>query len=399
MKKKLRNVFDQYTQQENHITNAFLLVLHYNRDLLFALLKKFKIKLTTKQISLLTQIAPKKIDKRESVPDGYIYSDDYRNCIGIETKIDENALHKDQILGHIKQLEQYEKYTLIVLTPDESEPPIICSLREENQNIVFISWLELLSFITHFKPKKNNKVGLYIYNEFITYMERKYYMTPFIGFRFDDGYDIDLARHYVKRVSSAIKSTIVRQYPLCIHERPQIGSGSGYPWQAWFSTEQVQYGVHPGFSVQPELVKCDIVLANGCRDEWKSFSQHLQDKIQVKAFRNILKSFYRKRPKGSEAVISFRQRHYLNMTKAIRDAETTINIAALLGIEGSKDNAIWWKLLTDIAESKKKYNYQLEISYCFYYMDMPELRNSKSIDLIKNAFLQLKPIYSFLNIK
>jgi hypothetical protein len=397
--KKLRNVFDQYSQQENHITNAFLLVLHHNRDLLFAFLRNFNINLTTKEISLLTQIAPKRVDKRESIPDGYIYSDNYKYCIGIETKITENALRKDQLFGHIKQLEQYEYYTLIVLTPDENEPSIIRSLRSKKKNIVFISWLKLLSFIVQFKFHKKDTVGFYLYSEFITYMERKYYMTPFLGFRFDDGYDIDLATHYVKRVSSALTPYIIKHYPLCTNKRPQIGSGSGYPWEAWFSTEQVQYCVHPGFGVHPEMVKCDIVLANGCKNEWKLFSNNLQENAQIKIFKYILRLIYMRRPKGTEAMISFRQRHYLNMTNAIQDAETNINIAALLGIDGSKNNEIWWELLTEIAKSKRKYNYQLEISYCFYYMKMQDLRTSKSIELIKNAFLELKPIYEFLSIK
>jgi hypothetical protein len=71
--KKLRNIFDQYSIQENHLTNSLLLVLHHNRNLLKTVLKHYGIDLKTKEINLPSQIAPKTIDNRSTIPDGYIY--------------------------------------------------------------------------------------------------------------------------------------------------------------------------------------------------------------------------------------------------------------------------------------------------------------------------------------
>ena len=48
-------------------------------------------------------------------------------------------------------------------------------------------------------------------------------------------------------------------------------------------------------------------------------------------------------PKGAYPMVSFRQRHYYTRTKSVLDASTKIKISTLLGIDGSKENEIWWR--------------------------------------------------------
>ena len=78
MAKKLRNIFDQYDQKENHLTHSLLHVLNENRKLLKKILHTYGIRLTSKQINLLTQVAPRTVKEKTSVPDGYIYTKDYK---------------------------------------------------------------------------------------------------------------------------------------------------------------------------------------------------------------------------------------------------------------------------------------------------------------------------------
>lgn len=130
MKKRLRNIFDQYQQQENHLTNSFLLVLNHNRGLLKIILKEYNVNLPGQRVDLLAQIAPRSVDNKTSIPDGYIFTEDYNFCIGIETKIVKTALQKEQLIGHLKQLSQYDRSYLLVLTPDEEKPKIIIDLEK-----------------------------------------------------------------------------------------------------------------------------------------------------------------------------------------------------------------------------------------------------------------------------
>lgn len=385
--------------KENHITNSFLLVINHNRKLLQAFLSEFDIPLKKKEVNLLSQVTPKALDKRSSIPDGYIYTDDYGFCIGIETKIEPNSLDREQINSHLEQLRSYDISYLIVLTPDEATPQVITELNERFKNIIFISWQDLLNFfLEKGADKGKNPVGKYLFDEFINYMERNYLLTPFMGFNFNEGYDSELASHYVKRVSSIITPTIQKIYPDCINRRPQIGSSGGYPWEAWYSSKQVQYSIHPGFSVLPRYLRCVVVVSNGCRKEWKQLKLILSNEKLVGELKKYLNAIYSQAPKGSRSVVSFRQRHYKGRTTAISDAETTIGLSTLLGKSGSKANNVWWDLLRQVAESKKKYNYQLEIGYNMEYDKVSGLKSEKASALMIKCFKNLKPLYDNLSI-
>ena len=57
----------------------------------------------------------------------------------------------------------------------------------------FIPWVQLIESITEIGPdKKKNPIGIFLFDEFINYIERHFHMTPFTGINFRDGYDSDL---------------------------------------------------------------------------------------------------------------------------------------------------------------------------------------------------------------
>jgi len=219
-------------------------------------------------------------------------------------------------------------------------------------------------------------------------------MTPFTGFNFRDGYDRELAQHYVKRVSKELTPDIKEIYPNCTEERPRVQG----VWWAWYSSKEVQKSVHPKFSVANELIRCSIVLPNGCNKEWRQFYQTLITTKSLEKFKQILRKVYTKKPEKSRAIISFIQRHYLNRIKPVSDAVVEINIATLLGMDKSKPNEIWWSLIKDVAASKNRYNYQLEIGYHLNYEEVEDLKNTKAIQLMLNCFRNLKPVYDSFNV-
>ncbi|MCK4476115.1 MAG: hypothetical protein KAU16_05250 [Methanophagales archaeon] len=399
MRKQLRNVFDQYDRKENHITHSLLVVFSRNRDLLDKFLKKYNIKLSEKKINLLSQASPIPIKERESVPDGYIYTDDYDFCIGIETKIEKDSLRKEQLSGHIKQLSDFDNSFLIVISPDEEEPILVKEIKNHYKNIRFVSWPDLLEFLSQNGPgKKSDKVGEYLFEEFINYMERHYKMTPFMGFRFQGGYDRDLATHYVKKVSSIITPKIGIFYPNCVNKRSKISSSGGFPWEAWYYKDEPRNSLHPAFTVQSDQLRCVITLGNGAKREWQNFAKILNNGKNIESFKSFLRKIYEDRVENSEAVISIRQRHYFHQQTAVRDAETIITIATLLGIDPSKFNDIWWDLIRSVANTKTKYNYQLEIGYDLQYDKVQELSSPKAIDIILKCFENLKPLYEYLSV-
>lgn len=394
MKKRLRNVFDQYHQPENHITNSLLLVLNHNRDLLSRVLSHLGIRLSHKQINLLSQVAPKKADNRLSIPDGYIYTDDFEFCIGIETKIEPGALERRQLIGHLNQLEQYSKSFLLILTPDEQEPSIVMKLKKKFSNIRFVSWQNLLEIIVKAGPdKKDNSNGCYLFSEFIKFMERKYHMTPFTGINFEDGYDEDLAKHYIKRISEIITPDIIELFPECTNKRPAIRRA----WQAWYSTEKVQDCVHPSLGIWVDHIRCKIILANGYRQGWNHLKVVLETEAGKNKFLRVLEGIYRKAPPESEALVACRQRHFEPGMKAVHDGSTRINIATLIGIDGSKHNTLWLDFITGLVNTKSKYNYQMEIGYRIRYDKSDDLKTVKATSVILKCYKNLKEVYTFLS--
>jgi hypothetical protein len=359
------------------------------------ILKHYGIDLKTKEINLLSQIAPKTIKNKTSIPDGYIYTEDYNFCIGIETKIETSSLDKKQLTGHLKQLSEYNKSFLIVLSPDEIEPDLVSELRDEYKNLIFISWIDLLNLMAKIGPDKHkNPVGEYLFDEFMNYIERHYHMTPFTGINFREGYDKDLATHYVKRLSENLTPEIRKLYPQCIRKRPKISVGGLGPWEAWYSSEQVQFSIHPGFAIDPEKLRCVIVLPNGCKKEWKNLKNILVSSKLKRNLKNKLKAILDKAPRGAETIISFRQRHYYARSKPVLDAMSLIKVSTLLGVAGSKENEIWWELIKSVASTKGKYNYQMEIGYEFNHNNANELKTPKAPKIMLKCFKNLKQIYN-----
>ncbi|MFH1933359.1 MAG: PD-(D/E)XK nuclease family protein [Pseudomonadota bacterium] len=394
MHKRLRNLFDRYSQQENHLTHSLLLVLNQNRHLLDKILKEIGVNLSKKQVNLLTQVAQAAQDKT-SVPDGYIYTEDYRFCIGIETKIYANTLKLGQLRGHLEQLSQYERSILLVLTPDESEPAVVRKLKESHNNLHFLSWMDLLTRMSEIGPDKGkNDVGLYLFHEFMAYVERSYHMTPFTGFNFRDGYDTGLAVHYIKKISEIITPYIRQLYPDLKKTRPMINAPHGNPWQSWYPTENVQDSVHLTLSITPVYLNAFLVLGNGCRYGWKKLRAILQS--ERKNFRACLLGLLKSKQVVGEALIIFQQRHFEHRTLGIRDAVVTLNAAMLLGKGKAKENTMWWELMENLAATKNKYNYQMSIGYEMNYESLGDLKTPNATILLERCYKNLMPVYELI---
>ena len=400
MTKRLRNIFDQYDLKENHLTNSLMLVLRHNRNLLRNILKSNNIKMSGKQLNLLSQVAPKRSKNKESIPDGYIYTEDYGFCVGIETKIKSRALRKRQLIGHLNQLSAYDQSYLLVLTPDENPPKVLHDLQQIHSNLRFISWLDLIKIMSEKGPDKGkNPIGKFVFGEFMSFMERNYFVTPFTGFNFRDGYDADLAAHYIKRISKAITPDMRKLYPECRFTRPKIGKGGGYPWESWYPTEKIQNSVHFTLSVQAECVLCLLIMANGCREAWQYLKSVLDSEKSKNEFKRTIKQIYKSAPKGAKTRVSIRQRHFIGQSVGINDAVSELNIAMLLGLDGSKPNEIWWNLLNEVAKTKNKYNYQFDIAYKLPYDKIPALKTVKAKSILLKCFEDLKPAYKFITNK
>ena len=67
-----------------------------------------------------------------------------------------------------------------------------------------------------------------------------------------------------------------------------------------------------------------------------------------------------------------------------------------MGIGKFKENPIWWNLIKDIADTKSKYNYQLEVAYDLKYNKVHDLKTAKATGVILKCFKNLQPVYEIL---
>lgn len=296
-----RNVFDHYTQLENHTTNALLTVLDANPVLFSKLSSKLKLGFKAQDFKVLAQRMPQKVANRNSVIDGTIFSEDYSHCIAIENKIVQGTIRQQQLLHHLGLLDEYEKSTLWILTPEKLSS---LSLGQSKTRIINSAWPDIADALTEIGADKSNSLGHTLLREFVTFLERQPHMSHFGGFKFEYGFDEDLARTYTKKLTESLRPAMLSLYPRCKNTRATI-TGS---WDAWFQTTQPQQSIHPGYSIHGDHVTCKIVLANKCREQWRSLGSKLSSNPD--SFLKVLKKIYENSPKGSLATVSFRQRHY-----------------------------------------------------------------------------------------
>lgn len=386
-----RNIFDHYSQLENHITHALLSVLLENQVLTKKLLSNLKIKISEKKIRVLSQRMPLPSRQKESVIDGAIFADDLKFCIGVENKIVPNSIDDRQIKSHLEQLASYNDGWLWIITPDEKLE--IKEYRCGTQiKIKHTSWSKLMSELRILSPHVSKGHGAHLHREFVNFLQRMPEMTGFHGLKFDYGYDPELAKNYVKRITPLLTPEIRKIYPRCKNSRPAI---SGSAWDSWYPSREPQTSVHPGYSIQSDFLRCTIVLANRCNKEWKNLSVKLEN--DPTEFMRIIRRIESRKPKNSDAVISFRQRHYPSQkAKPVDDAETILQINTLLGNRGSKKNDIWFDLIKKIAGTKRHYNYQLEIGYNIRFEGDRTFESNKALGEMIKCFGHLKPVYEYL---
>lgn len=138
------------------------------------------------------------------------------------------------------------------------------------------------------------------------------------------------------------------------------------------------------------------ILPNGHRQGWSILKKTLNTEKGKKRFKRILDGIYKKSLPGSETLLAFRQRHFVNRNQSVLDAATRINLATILGKDGSKENDVWWVLLKNIVRTKGKYNYQLEIGCRLQYDVIKDLKTTKPTSLILSCYKNLSWIYKLL---
>ena len=226
-------------------------------------------------------------------------------------------------------------------------------------------------------------------------------MTSFLGFRFDEGYEVSLAKHYLAQLTPRLTTEVTAHFPQLKNSRNPNRVSGAYPWQSWYEGDDLTQGVHLTVRLEPEEAKIGVVVPNNARRTWTALKKALKSEQGVTELEQALVRCIDQAPSQSRPWLELWQRHYPNRQRAVHDAELEVALDQLLDRGGGKYNPMWWDLLRTIPETRAKYklnyqlNYQLEIDYRISY-EAKGMRDSTAEEILKEAIRALTDVFNYM---
>jgi hypothetical protein len=393
----LNNIFDQYDQEENRITNAFLQTLAKNRGLLKVFIKEcFNIQLgSNANIVISSQKKPlglgdeeKDKEKTEGIPDGWIVIDEEK-AIVFESKIVRNAIRRDQLLAHTKRIRGYSQKYLCVVTPDEDSP--VKDVNIPNVDIAWISWRDVYNIVS--KENEGQDLPGYLINQLKEYLIMKEDLVGFQGIDYPSGsFDPREAKIIIKSLIREIKPDILKVYPHLKFERKSYTHNS--TWSVLAAAEDFTLDIHITFWLGEERMFIGITVPNNAKIRWKRLRGLFKNDKFLNIFVEKLLLLRKRLPNLS---IEFVQRHFIGRRNEIHDGTLNINLDTIKGRNDTKANPQWLGGLRELVGNKKGYcNCQFMLRTEFFDKDHPEIKTSAFKDKVIKTVYEFKEIYDYL---
>lgn len=409
---RLNTLYDQYSNQENRLTHALLHTISSSERLFFGFLKNIvgikKIKLS-QQYEISTQKRPfsfgdKDTGEIESVPDGWVLTDDATLGIVIEVKDKKNALRINQLNSHINRINRYGKCYLLVITPDLQAPDTIKQLQEKTTcTIIWRSWDAIYNWLKK-TPVGKTKIAArdeFLITSMFEYLERRREVLGFQGIKFSRGFDVVEAKDILNVEMEELYPTVQSLYDLP-RRRPSITTfSSASAWDCFGNDRGFTKDLHITLGINEIYHDISLTVPNSAKEAWKRLQAVFANKIHEDELNAILINLRKNVP---QLLIEFHQRHFIAQRIGVRDGFMEFNIDTL----GSpfrqkkskcKEFPIWRNVLKDTILNKKKVNGQIMFKAIFYYRDNKGIETIDFIKTAKDTVKALKPLYDFLKTK
>lgn len=407
---RLNNIFDQYDQEENRVTNAFLQTISKDKRLLKTfLLEYFDIRLAeNSNVIISSQKVPfglgdKKEDreKAEGIPDGWIIIDE-EIALVFEAKIKRDMIKdNNQLLAHAKRIKGYGQKYLGVITPDEESP--IKNISILNVNVKWLSWRDVYKIVS--SGKGHQDLSGYLRNQLKEYLAMKEDLVGFQGIDYPSGlYNSREAKIIIKNLIGEIKPEILKGYPNLKFERKSY-SKDVHPykvfhrsvWSCLAADKNFTKDLHVTFWVAETHFGMGITIPHNAGKRWTRLREIFS---KDDPFDSFVSKLYQLREKLPNLYIEFVHRHYIGRKgNDIIDGILEMDIDTIKGSENVKANENWLEALRNLVKSKKGYNGQLMLITRFFYKDDPKIKTMAFKDEIIKTANNFKDIYDFLCLK
>ena len=408
----IRNVFDQYSQLENRLTNALFQVFRHEPNVAKEFvewaggpsLQRGPIQLACQMTpaSNLSELEMEDFPAARTIPDGWIFDPEGEWAVVIENKVTA-GLRQDQVEGHIARARAlgFRAIFPLVLTADREEPSDLRNWAPAGVNARWRRWSELY-------VRMKEKDSSWWVQEFLGYMEELEFrfhegghteveLTGFSGIPFDKehGYNALQARAQLLGLMAALRKHpgLRESYPKIQPEGKGRIKASGVMWDV--------LKMRPGnFTTAPHLTLfidkddagLELILPNGDKTgAWPQLANCSTARLEeaVADVHGRTKSL-RGKPK---CFLALWQRHFPHIgAEGVIDARVEVDLDVVFGEPDAKiDEKVktrkeWWPaLLGLIAAPKAGANWELSLTCRYRYSDSAAIRTLNSPDFVDEA--------------
>ncbi len=411
MQSKLRNLFDQYHQPENQVTNALLQTLETSDELKKRFFEKF-VRIPLKRNSKITlqcQKIPGEDENKPttsgSVPDGLITDAENSIAVAIESKIGQDAINEKQLIKHLQGIKEYKTHCLLVITPDAEQPKKLDGSNLDKEKIVWHSWQEIYEWvkqeIQNFSQdgKNSDTATKYLLKNLGGFMSDKG-LTRFDGFR--DFEDDKKTKEDFKVLCDEITGYVQGEYSNLGHNPKSTRNPKKN--SLWTVIGEENHVTAPHFTLGLNKAKERFVIAlyipHRATKYWTRLERiFTQDEERLK-FIELLKKL---RKQVSLVELELIHRHAEVGQKLLSDGELNFDIDTAI-TDSTRHHSFkkfphWFFVMEELIKNKSKSEANIQFGVCVCYRfdeSNKELLAKKGfMEEVKNVMKNFKEMYEF----
>ncbi len=412
----MRNVFDQYTQQENKLTHALICTLAADRSLLKPFLKWADCKdiPNPKSLFITEQQIPGTAvsgddEEGKGLPDGCVYSE-LGWALLIESKVS-SKISTNQLKRHFSTAVRhgFEKPYLLILSVDD--PP-----KNLPQRATHRAWRDVYVW---FRRHAGSSSWARTFTDYMEIFESRMIaedysirgtLTMFDGLRFDseNPYTYREGKRLIRLLGDELQHRDdLQEFGVdpkgkrrgAITGRAGAGVWDFMPLQIARNAKNFTDYPHLTMAIRQDNTGAAITIPNGVRGGFKNKLSDLGEPGFIQLLSTIehrLQLAISDSPTAKATVYAI-QRHYPSQRSAgIKDARIEADLETIIpGKEsGVKYQPQWAEAIYQIMTNKRS-NIQLGIEVVFSY-ECPVIQSPEAVELFAKSFIAMKPMIDFV---
>jgi len=406
----LPNLFDQYIQYENRITNALLQTLAASPRFLRSFLDEacgIRLRSDRDRVVVSAQKRPRgrgdrsdgedAAAERDSIPDGWMMCEEGDWAVVVESKVYPDRLRLEQLQGHLRAIAPYRRRVLLVLTPDLAPPPLLGTLIGRGVEARWLSWKQVHAWVgRHGNGRDDHTAADWLLHSLKGFLEMDEALSGFQGVDFPEGFTPRRAKVVLKALMQEIRPAVLKMYPALTGGRPGITLDRAIVWDCFGVRPKFTEDLHLTFSLAEEEAVIGLTLPNAAGPRWRRMRAILMDPAEARRLEVALLNLRRRVP---DVRIRLDQRHFIAQRQIVPDAELEFKLDTALFVRRSgpvRQFPIWFETAEAAILQRGPINLQCMVRAVFSPRDTPALRTQRFTQLALDTLRSFKPLYTLL---